>query len=104
MKNVDESDVITWVQSWVQKHTNGDWEHQYGVHITTLDNPGWGVDIDLADTELATKSFSNLNDDRGDEWIMCRVRNGKFEGRGDTTKLKNILEIFRDWASGVTTN
>jgi len=29
---------------------NGEWEHSYGIHIETLDNPGWRIKIDLRGT------------------------------------------------------
>ncbi|UCH44768.1 MAG: hypothetical protein JSV11_10785 [Nitrospiraceae bacterium] len=32
---------------WYINQCNGDWEHQYGIVIETLDNPGWRVKIDL---------------------------------------------------------
>lgn len=99
MKNSQEDDVLLWLQSWVQKHNNGDWEHQHGVEIDTLDNPGWKVNIDLAETELSSKNFVMIDEDHGkDDWLMCRVQNGKFDGAGDTTKLQKILMVFRDWA------
>ena len=29
--------------AWYSGNCNGTWEHQYGVEISTLDNPGWQV-------------------------------------------------------------
>ena len=43
------------LQDWYSAQCNGDWEHQQGVRIESLDNPGWALDIDLADTALADK-------------------------------------------------
>ncbi|MDQ7778906.1 MAG: Imm53 family immunity protein, partial [Planctomycetota bacterium] len=45
------------LQKWFAGHCNGDWEHGAGITITTLDNPGWGVDISLEGTELENKPF-----------------------------------------------
>jgi hypothetical protein len=73
-KMANRSDILTWLQSCYQSQTDGDWEHQNGVLIQTLDNPGWMLKIDLADTELAEKEFSAINEDRGSDWIMCRVQ------------------------------
>jgi Immunity protein 53 len=36
------------LEKWYRARCNGDWEHQWGVEIGTLDNPGWRVHIDLA--------------------------------------------------------
>ncbi len=37
---------------WYSENCDGDWEHQYGVSVTTMDNPGWDVKIDVAETIL----------------------------------------------------
>ena len=46
-------DVLGQFQAWYLERCNDEWEHSYGVNITTLDNPGWTVDVDLADTPQA---------------------------------------------------
>ena len=38
-------DVLSMVNEWFKSQCNGDWEHDYGITIQTLDNPGWSVDI-----------------------------------------------------------
>ena len=45
-------DTLAWIENWYQSQCHGDWEHDYGIKIETLDNPGWRVVIDLAGTEL----------------------------------------------------
>jgi hypothetical protein len=63
-----------------------------------LDNSGWIVQIDVLDTELENKPFqsmSNYIDDNS--WLHCQVKEGKFVASGDSTKLKVILEVFRNW-------
>jgi len=49
---------LDWLMSWYADQCDGDWEHQYGVCIETLDNPGWTLTIDLIGTPLADRSFS----------------------------------------------
>ncbi|MFK0239099.1 Imm53 family immunity protein, partial [Streptomyces vinaceus] len=39
-----------------------DWEHEWGVKIATLDNPGWTVEIDLEETDLEGREYP-LQDD-----------------------------------------
>lgn len=63
-----------------------------------MDNSGWIVQIDVLDTELENKPFqsmSNYIDDNS--WLHCQVKEGKFVASGDSTKLKVILEVFRNW-------
>ena len=54
-------DVLSMVNEWFKSQCNGDWEHDYGITIQTLDNPGWSVDIYLYETELEDKPFKEIN-------------------------------------------
>jgi len=93
-------DLLTWIQNWYYKHCDGDWEHEYGVKIDTLDNPGWAVDIDLVDTDLESASFERIEVERSEQdWVHCSVQEQIFRGRGGPKNLEDILEIFRQWAS-----
>jgi hypothetical protein len=33
-------DVLTQIEQWYKSNCNGLWEHQFGLRIETLDNPG----------------------------------------------------------------
>jgi hypothetical protein len=35
------------MEEWFANQLNGDWEHQGDISITTLDNPGWLIEVDL---------------------------------------------------------
>mgnify|MGYP001036466508 CR=1 FL=1 len=92
-------DMIDWLQNWYNGNCDGYWEHMFMVKIDTLDNPGWRVSIDLLDTPLEEKIFEERKhyiDENN--WIYCMVKDGIFQGRGDSYKLKEILEIFKEWA------
>jgi hypothetical protein len=41
-------DEFSELQDWYAAHCNGEWEHQHGVVIESLDNPGWWVKIGKA--------------------------------------------------------
>ena len=88
------------LQKWYHSQCNGDWEHSYGVEIGTLDNPGWRIIIELADTKLVDRPFTEVRQNREHpiDWIHCRVRDRKFEGFGGPFKLEEILKIFLAWA------
>jgi hypothetical protein len=87
--------LIEQIQAWYAAQCNGDWEHQYGVSIDTLDNPGWCVTVDLAGTSLENIRFQTYQENNGEEdWIFCDVSGNKFVGMGDPGKLQTILEIF----------
>lgn len=94
------SNELCRLQAWYILQCNGEWEHTYGVTISTLDNPGWLLEVDLADTELASKSFGEINIQRenDDDWLRCSVQNEKFRGAGGGGNLKEIINNFLDWA------
>lgn len=91
-------EVLEKLQKWYLSNCDGDWEHSYGVKIDTLDNPGWGIDIDIVETKLEEKPFEKIIVKRSqDDWIHCDVEEGSFKGRGGPSNLKEILEVFCNW-------
>jgi hypothetical protein len=99
MNNERAMDELTRLQDWYNAECNGDWEHQYGVRICTLDNPGWSLDVDLLDTSLMDKAFIPLTIDRSDtDWVHCKVEGAVFKGRGGSRNLREMLQIFLMWA------
>ena len=88
-------DMLTAIQNWYASNCNGDWEQSYGVRITTLDNPGWAVDIDLRGTPLEAIIFEPIELDRGeDDWIRCKIQDSVFYGRCGPNNLTKLLEAF----------
>ena len=86
------------LQEWYISCCDGDWEHEFGIHIGTLDNPGWSVSVDLERTKLMNAQFEPIREDISEsDWLHCWVANAKFEGRGDPSKLARILIVFLDW-------
>ncbi|WP_223653945.1 Imm53 family immunity protein [Hymenobacter psoromatis] len=48
---------MTRLQDWYEINYNGDWEHNSGLSLTTLDNPGWHLILSLQDTTLENIEF-----------------------------------------------
>jgi hypothetical protein len=68
--DLDRSDPVVAISTWYYDHCNGDWEHEYGVRISTLDNPGWCIEIDLQGTELEGKRISrSVVSGASDSWL-----------------------------------
>ena len=87
---------------WYQNHCDGDWEHQYGVRINTIDNPGWQVQIDLAETEMEEMALDyRLIENSETDWVGCSITNKVFVGAGDPAKLGTILGVFKEMAEKV---
>jgi hypothetical protein len=88
--------LITRLQSWYKCNCDGDWEHSFGLNITNIDNPGWGVTIDLEDTSLEHAAFERSIDNGELDWMRIEVKDRKFIGHGDPNKLATIIEVFLD--------
>jgi hypothetical protein len=88
---------LNWMQHWYQQHCDGKWEHQHGIKIDTLDNPGWHIEIDglIASVPLSPKQHTEQDSETS--WIKCSLENGKFQGYGDPQSLEKILRVFRTW-------
>ncbi|HSQ31341.1 MAG TPA: immunity 53 family protein [Gemmatimonadaceae bacterium] len=87
------------LQRWYLSQCDGDWEHTYGVSIGTLDNPGWHVEIDLAETGLENRIFPAAADLASEQdWIDCKVVEAQFRGAGGPAMLGRILRMFLDWS------
>ncbi len=84
------------LQAWYTSQCNGDWEHHYGVKIDTLDNPGWGLTIDLRETSLQGIEFEVQQETSEFDWYYIKVKNGKYAAHGDSKKLKYLIDYFLD--------
>ena len=94
-------DELHELQAWYRAQCNGDWEHTYGVTIGTLDNPGWSISIDLAETSLADRGFTMVETLAHEvDWMRCEVKDGKWLGNGGPTMLRPMLRAFLTWAKG----
>lgn len=95
-------DALTWLQRWFASHCDGDWEHSEGIQIGTLDNPGWEFTVDLRDTELTNRPFTNVKIERSEvDWVQACVRDGKFEAFGGPSNLTELIGIFRSWTEAL---
>ncbi|MDZ4687168.1 MAG: immunity 53 family protein [Planctomycetaceae bacterium] len=98
-------DLLSRLQKWYATQCDGEWEHQSGIQIQTLDNPGWMITINLVGTELHARPFQGISEgvDKGNHpvrprWIHCSLQNGVWQGASDETQLTRLLEVFLNWA------
>ncbi|WP_057912892.1 immunity 53 family protein [Peribacillus muralis] len=90
--------TLKWLESWFMQNCDGEWEHNNGIKVLTLDNPGWLIEIDLEGTDCEEKFFKDFRVENSDEdWIYCKVRDNKFLGYGSVNNLTDILEVFKKW-------
>jgi len=96
--------VLAELQQWYASQSDGDWEHCYGIKIETLDNPGWQITIDLAETELEDVPFAEVQHNEiaqryedNPDWFVCRKVDSEFEGLGGPEQLEAIIGVFLAW-------
>ncbi|EFL05930.1 predicted protein [Streptomyces sp. AA4] len=85
---------------WYAEQCDEEWEHAFGVELSTLDNPGWSLEIDLADTDLAGR-LMELYDFEGDagRWAQCRSDGTKFRGACDPSSFELVLKQFENFVN-----
>ena len=92
---MNTTDYWIFLSEWYLAQCNGAWEHQYGVRIETLDNPGWQMEVDLVGTSLENRSLEKVWIEKSDDnWLYCEAIEGKFRGAGDPSKLHELLKQF----------
>jgi hypothetical protein len=96
------ADPLRCLQEWYSSHCDGGWEHQYGVSIDTLDNPGWKFVVQLEGTELIDRGFDKIDvvGKEKNDWYLCQVRDRNFEGFCGPRQLNEVIAVFLNWAKG----
>jgi hypothetical protein len=95
---------ISELQEWYLSQCNANWEHEFGVKINTLDNPGWTIEIDLEGTDIQEKPFAEhaygvgeAAGKSGDDWLACKIEEHKFKAAGGPRKLEEMIGVFLNW-------
>ncbi len=98
-----ELNALAWLSAWYRSRCNEEWEHSYGITIDTLDNPGWTIRIDLAETPLEDLDLlfdANPGMAAEGEWYVYQIKDGIFDGSGDPDKLETLILAFKEiWES-----
>jgi hypothetical protein len=87
--------IISELESWYSQQCDSTWEHQYGISIGTLDNPGWSVRICLSETPYSDLSLEPVLVERtDDDWVHYKIDSGVFCANGGPKNLGEMLEYF----------
>ena len=94
------SSIIQWLQDWTKTQIDGDWEHELGISISMLDNPGWILSADISNYGDFLKETKPLGRDNDVDWIDFEIRviaktYVYIEIFGDISKLNKILYSFK---------
>ena len=89
------------LESWYLAQCDGDWEHGTGIHICTLDNPGWSIEINLQGTAAEDKPFTEMRQELSDhDWLHASSNGITFKVACGPRNLEAALTLFCDWAEG----
>jgi len=92
------TEALSLLEKWYAARCNGLWEHQWGIKIDTLDNPGWTLEIDLSETHAEKLSLDVVKIERTkDDWIRYWVEKKKFKAAMGPTNLTETIGIFCQW-------
>src|SRR5207248_263905 len=86
-------EVLERIQAWHKAQLERGRDPSLGVRIETLrERPGWSVQIDLAGTRLSGLKLAPYKEGVTDrDWLAYRIKDDRFEGIGDPTKLQALL-------------
>jgi len=94
----EQMDGPSILEQWYLRQCNGEWEHGFGVEISTIDNPGWSATIGLHDTAKQDAVFPRVKIDRGhDDWIHYWAEKEEFQIRCGPLNLSEAIGIFVKW-------
>jgi len=94
------SSIIQWLQDWTKSQIDGDWEHELGISISMLDNPGWILKADISNYGDFLKASKPWGRDNDKDWIDFEIKiiaktYVYIEIFGDISKLNKILYSFK---------
>ena len=99
--NPRSPNTLVELEEWYLVRCNGDWEHQSGISIETLDNPGWLVKINLNGTPAETRNLERVEIDRTErDWIHYWVEKCQFNAACGPLNLSEAIETFINWFEG----
>jgi hypothetical protein len=92
-------DALAKLQRWYLDQCDDEWEHAYGITIETLDNPGWRLRIDLADTRLSDRDYERAEMHRtDDDWVVSWREEQRWCAACGPLNLDEAVAAFLDWA------
>lgn len=93
-------ETFQWLLNWYVRCCNNGLSCKRRIMISTLENPGWDLHIDLRNTNLEKKEFSYLKVERTEDyWYHCFVRDGIFNGPCGYYNFFETLEVFKKFAT-----
>ena len=86
--------MLKWLEKWFDSQYDGNWEHNEGIKIKTIDNPGWSINIYFSDNNIIDKLpvLIEINESR---WVSYSISDGYFKAYGGIYDLNILIYIFK---------
>ena len=85
-----------YLANWYAAQCDGDWEHEFGIRLETLDNPGWSIGIDLVGTAAEGRVLERCRREmEKGKWVVFESTGASFEASCDPLSLREVIEEFR---------
>ncbi|GKS88323.1 Imm53 family immunity protein [Acidovorax sp. SUPP2539] len=91
MSSLNAIEIIT---KWYQIKCNGQWEHEFGIEIKNIDNPGWCIQI--KDDDKRTP-FTYATESSDQNWVHIKATEYSFSAYGGPINLNEILRQAATW-------
>jgi len=92
-----ESNLIMWIQNWYHSQCDGDWEHECGLKIISIDNPGWDITVDIVKIDFSKEIDWRYFETSENDWFGYKIEDSYFSASGDPTKLEFLLQLFKNF-------
>lgn len=93
-------DGFAYVQSWYRSNCDGEWEHEFGIRIVTLDNPGWSMEIDLTETSAEGFTVDRAKRSTGEgSWVWTSSDGVRFSASCDPGSLDVAGSLFKEFVA-----
>jgi len=95
-------DCFGFLASWYSARCDGEWEHEFGVRLETIDNPGWNLQVDLVGTEMEGRVVDQVTQiPEGGGWVIIASDGSVFEASCDPMSLRLVVHEFEKFVREV---
>lgn len=98
-QNIVNDDSLVWLSNWYFECCKRGLNSKDRIMISTIDNPGWDLQIDLRDTGLDEKKIPYVKVERtDDDWYHCFIKESTFNGPCGLYNFFEALGVFKKLA------
>ncbi|MCY0947870.1 Imm53 family immunity protein [Streptomyces antarcticus] len=99
----DSESLPDWLRHWHAQQRGGDWEHEWGVRIATLDHPGRSLEIGLEETDPEGREYLRQDVNRiTQDSVWTWTAEKSFHAACGPGNFAGALTVFRTGAITTT--